>query len=312
MSTAAAGVLIRPLEARELDEAARIIRLAFGTFLGLPDPASLWPDRDYAATRYRTAPENALAAELDGALAGTNFLVRWGSFAFFGPLTVRPELWERGIAKKLLAPTIERFDSWGIKHSGLFTFPHSPKHVALYQKFGFWPRFLTAVMAKPAADRSAAFTTFSSLDRNGGDAALAVCREIAGAILDGLDLSVEIAAVRAQSLGDTVLLDGDGFAVCHCGAGTEAGGGSCYVKFAAVRPGAKAEKNFERLLAACETFAARRGMQRVDAGVNLARHQAYRAMLRAGYRTAFQGVAMQRPDGAGYNRPEVFAIDDWR
>src|SRR5579885_777496 len=151
MSTPAAGVLIRPLNASELDEAARIIRAAFGTFMGLPDPASLWPDRDYAATRYRAAPENALAAELDGALAGTNFLVRWGSFAFFGLLTIRPELWERGIAQKLLAPTMERFDSWGIKHSGLFTFPHSPKHIALYQKFGFWPRFLTAVMAKTAA-----------------------------------------------------------------------------------------------------------------------------------------------------------------
>ena len=31
-------IRIRPLEERELPEADRIIRLAFGTFMGLPDP----------------------------------------------------------------------------------------------------------------------------------------------------------------------------------------------------------------------------------------------------------------------------------
>ena len=141
---------------------------------------------------------------------------------------------------------------------------------------------------------------------------MAECREITGQILDGLNVSMEIAAVQAQSLGDTLLLDGDAFAVCHCGPGTEAGNGCCYVKFAAARPGPGAKRNFERLLAACESFAAERGLERVDAGVNLARREAYRAMMRAGYRTAMQGVAMQKPDGPGFNRPDVYVIDDWR
>ena len=312
MSTPAPDILIRSLRESELPEAARIIRVAFGTFFGLPDPASLWPDREYAATRYRAAPENVFAAELNGSLAGTNFLTRWGSFAFFGPLTVKPELWEHDIAKKLLAATIERFDSWGVPHSGLFTFAQSAKHIGLYQKFGFWPRFLTAIMSKPAADTGASFTNFSSLDEAGRDAALAECREIAGAILDGLDLSTEVCAVGAQSVGDTLLLDGDAFAICHCGPGTEAGNGSCFVKFAAVRPGPHAERNFDRLLAACESFAAQRGLERVDAGVNLERRDAYRTMMRAGYRSAIQGVAMQRPDVPGFNRPDVFVMDDWR
>lgn len=312
MTTPASDILIRPLRETELAEAARIVRVAFGTFLGLPDPATLWPDREYAGTRYRAAPGDVFAAELNGSLAGTNFLTRWGSFAFFGPLTVKPEFWDRGIAKKLLEPTIERFDSWDVAHSGLFTFPHSPKHIGLYQKFGFWPRFLTAVMTKAASGVSAAFTKFSSLDQAGRIRALAECREITEAIFEGLDLSVEISSVQTQSLGDTLLVDGDAFAVCHCGPGTEAGSGSCYVKFAAVRPGARAEKNFERLLAACESFAAQSGIEQVTAGVNVARAAAYRAMLRAGYRTAFQGVAMERHDKAGFNRPEVFVIDDWR
>ena len=58
--------------------------------------------------------------------------------------------------------------------------------------------------------------------------------------------------MQAQGLGETVLLhDGQdlvGFAVCHCGPGTEAGNQKCYVKFAAVKPGAVAEARFDQLL----------------------------------------------------------------
>jgi hypothetical protein len=40
---------IRPtvnnLDEKDLPEAARIVRLAFGTFLGAPDPETFWADR---------------------------------------------------------------------------------------------------------------------------------------------------------------------------------------------------------------------------------------------------------------------------
>ena len=42
-----------------------------------------------------------------------------------------------------------------------------------------------------------------------------------------------------QNLGDVVLTGAgplDGLAVCHIGAGSEAGGGTCYIKFGAARP----------------------------------------------------------------------------
>jgi hypothetical protein len=31
-----------------------------------------------------------------------------------------------------------------------------------------------------------------------------------------------------------------------------------------------------------------------------------------GFRTEMTGVAMQKPNQPGYNRPDVFALDDWR
>ena len=311
MSSPAPDVLIRPLRESELAEASLICRVAFGTFIGIPEPRNWALGRDYVAPRWRAAPEAVFAAELNGELAGTNFATRWGSFAFFGPLTIRPELWNRGIAQKLLAPTVDLFDSWGVKDAGLFTFAQSAKHIALYQKFGFWPRFLTALMSKSVTPVSASYRTFSALDQAGQSTALAFCREIAGAILDGLDLSPEIVSVERQSLGDTVILD-DAFAVCHCGPETEAGPGACYVKFAAARPGPHVQETFDRLLDACESLAAARGLERIEAGINLARGDAYRAMLRAGYRTQAQGVAMHRHDHPAHNRPDVFAIDDWR
>jgi GNAT superfamily N-acetyltransferase len=312
-----AKVEIRPLAEADLDDADRIFRLAFGTFLGLPEPASFMGDADLVRTRWRADPSAALGAYADGALVGSNFAASWGSFAFFGPLTVRPDLWNQGVARELLAPTIMLFERWGTRQAGLFTFAHSPKHIALYQKFGFWPQYLTAVMSKAVSSAAGAETvTYSELPARDRDACLADCRAITEAIYPGLDLRREIEAAADQAIGDTVLVRDGGrvsaFAVCHAGAGSEAGSGSAYVKFGAALPGRAAPRHFDRLLSACEAFARARGAERLVAGVNAARHEAYRALTARGFRASIQGVAMQRPNEAGFNRGDCFVIDDWR
>lgn len=310
-------VSVRAMHETDLPAARAICRLAFGTFLGAPDPSAFWADREYVFTRWRTDPTGAFAAEVDGTLAGSNFVTNWGSFGFFGPLTIRPELWNKGVAQSLLAPTMDLFEKWGTREAGLFTFAHSTGHIHLYQKFGFWPRFLTAIMSKPIeAGARATYSKYSEASASERKAAFEACRSLTDAIFEGLNVSLEIEGVAKQKLGETVLLWGgdtlDGFAICHCGEGTEAGKDACYIKFAAVKPGANAEKMFERLLDACAALGAERGLNRLDAGVNLGRSLAYRAMLRLGFRTQFQGVAMHRPDSPAYNRPDVYVVDDWR
>jgi len=217
---------IRPLRVGDLETADRVMRTAFGTFLGAPDPQAVFGDTDYVATRFRAAPDCAWAAELDGEVVGSNFATRWGSFGFFGPLTVRPDLWDRGIAGRLMEPVMAAFASWGLRQSGLFTFPHSAKHLGLYQKHGFWPRFLNPVMSKPVEGGAADLSTYSALSDGEREAARKAIRALTDAVFPGLDLERELRAVHGQSLGDTVLLhEGGGlagFAVCHCGAGTEA------------------------------------------------------------------------------------------
>ena len=125
----------------------------------------------------------------------------------------------------------------------------------------------------------------------------------------------EIRAVDTQRLGDTILLRDDSkvtaFAVCHVGPKTEAGSGACYVKFGAVRPEAGAQSSFERLLDSCEAFAASKGA-RLIAGVNMSHHEAYRTMVRRGFRTDLMGVAMQEGNQPGYNHSGVYVLDDWR
>lgn len=309
---------IRPLREADLPEADRIFRLAFGTFLGLPEPLTFAGDSDFVSTRWRASPEAALGAYADDLLVGSNFAARWGSFGFFGPLTVHPDLWDKGIARHLLASTMSLFERWGTRHVALFTFPHSAKHVGLYQTFGFWPQQLTPVMAKPVAAvvDADAWRAWSDLDGESRTATLNACRALTDAIYPGLDVTSEIESASGQRIGETVLVhDGKelvAFAICHLGKGSEAGSGTAYIKFGAARPGPAADAYFERLLSACEAMAHARGMAQLMAGVNTSRHDAYRQMLARGFRTVLQGVAMQLGNAPGYNRADCFVIDDWR
>ena len=318
VETGKRDISVRPLQESDLSTADHIMRVAFGTFLGLPDPASFMGDASYVRTRWKANPDAAFAAEINNEVVGSNFATNWGSVGFFGPLTIRPDLWDRGVGKRLMEPVMECFEKWQTKHAGLFTFAHSQKHIGLYQKFGFYPRFLTAIMSKPVelTGRGSVWTKFSDAPTADRAATLKTCRELTDAIYQGLDVGHEIRAVADQNLGDTVLLWNDsaltGLAVCHGGAGTEAGSGVLYVKFGAALPGGDAERNFSRLLDACEQLASSQSLSRLAAGVNLARQEAYRQMLARGFRTDFLGVAMAKPNESGYNRPGVYVIDDWR
>ena len=97
-------VSVRPLREDDLSEADRIMRLAFGTFFELPDPMTFMGDAGYVRTRWLAAPDAAFGAEVDGKLVGSNFATNWGSVGFFGPLTVEPDLWNKGIGSRLMDP----------------------------------------------------------------------------------------------------------------------------------------------------------------------------------------------------------------
>src|SRR5947207_176547 len=101
------SIKVRPLQENDLAAADHIMRLAFGTFLGLPEPTAFMGDASYVRARWLADPSAAFAAEAGGELGGSNFATNWGSVGFFGPLTVRPDLWGNGVGQLLIEPTLE-------------------------------------------------------------------------------------------------------------------------------------------------------------------------------------------------------------
>ena len=310
------AVHVRPMREGDVGAADRVMRLAFGTLRGVPDPSTTFGDAEFVRPRFRAAPDCAWVAEVDGEVVASVLAARWGSFAFFGPLTVRPDLWDSGIGSLLMPPVLEAFEGWDVRQAGLFTSPDSPKHLGLYQKHGFWPGSLTVLTAKETA--AGAASSYGLVSReDGGGAGLDEIRALTDEVFGGLDLGAEIAAVQEHGLGDTVVVRGDevleGVAVCHCGPGSEAGSNTCFVKFAAVRPGDGAGERFERLLDACEAFAAESGLGRLVAGVNTGRLDAYRRLLAHGFRIFATGVSMWlRPESPRFHGPADYVLDDLR
>lgn len=302
----------------DVDAADSVLRLAFGTVRGLSDPATAFGDRDLVRTRFRAAPECAWVAEADGEVVGSAFAARWGSFAFFGPLTVHPGLWDRGIGSRLLQPVLDAFTRWEVRQAGLFTFAASPKHLALYQKHGFWPGPLTVLTAKEVDPLSRHAYDVASRELDGGsEHVLEEIRRLTDRVFPGLDVTGEVVTAQEQKIGDTVLVrrDGsvEGVAVCHTGPGSEAGGDTCYVKFAAVSPGRDATARFGRLLDACEAFSATAGLGRLEAGVNAGRLDAYRSLLDRRFRIEQIGVSMRlRPEDEHFDSASDFVISDLR
>jgi GNAT superfamily N-acetyltransferase len=293
------SLVVRPMRESDFVAAQDVHRLAFARFFGM-DPAKFRPGNRTIAMRASAYPENALVAEQGGVLVGSAIALSWGRVAIVGPISVHPDRWSGGIGRALMTEVMARIDARSFDHSVLFTHPQSPRHLRLYETFGFWSRELTALMSRGVDTAHGSAVGGYCIDGE-------QCRAIAAANFPGLDLTREIEALAVRKLGALVAVDG-GFAICHFGPGSEAREGTIYVKFAAVRPGDA--RGFAALLDAVEAHAISVGAQRVALGVNCARRGAYHALQARGYRVDSYGVNMHRPDSAGWDLPDRYAVCD--
>lgn len=299
------SVEVEDLQAVDLPAARTLVREAFAQVLGEAEPGEFWDQRDYVSGRWHAPHSHWFKAKAGETLVGVACVVRWGEHAVIGPVAVAPAYWEQDIAKQLMARITRLIDQWGCVHAGLFTFPDSPRHLGLYQHFGFWPRCLAAVMVRPL---SGSVVPANSAWQGELSALQAHCRNITEAISLGLEVEGEILAVQQHGLG-AVVATSDGFAICHYGERCEAGPDVCYVRFAAVRPGADAS-SLARLIEQCEALAAQHSARQLMLGVNTGRLRAYRWLLEAGFSIRILGVSMHR--GTGYDGETVLLLDDWR
>lgn len=81
---------IRPevskLHKKDVPEAARILRLAFGTFLGVPDPETFWTDRDYVYGRQAAAHVASFGATLEGKFSRLQLCHQLGKRGLLWPI----------------------------------------------------------------------------------------------------------------------------------------------------------------------------------------------------------------------------------
>ncbi len=234
----ASGLRVRLMQPADLPAADRILRLSFGTELGLADPMTFRGDSGIVVNRYQMYPEASFVAEHEGQVAGFGIASHWGSVGVVGPICVLPTHWGNGIARALVTRVVGAIDAWGCGAAGLFTNPLSPRHMRLYQDFGFWPRGLVVVLARSAQSIEVPRAPWHWLGGGDRGSLLDEVRALSAQAFPGLDLSREIAGVLDHHHGDLVTCHEDGqltgLAVCHFGAGSEGGSRNLFIKYAQV------------------------------------------------------------------------------
>ena len=231
-----------------------------------------------------------------------------------------PECWNQGIGHHLLTAAVAKLDQWNSRLSGLFTFPQSSKHIRLYQKFGFWPDRLIAVMSKPMQSageiQDSHFIKASEINPEKTDRFLAECREITHSIYPGWDLSGEISTVLSAKHGECLGIMGNNrlqaFAVCHYGAGSEGGSEQCFIKAAAVKPDADSSHWFSQLINGCESLAEAQQLPTLTLGVHTNRSAAYQNLLESGFSLFLQGISMVRLAADEQSSERHYVLGDWR
>src|SRR5713101_3948525 len=152
----------------------------------------------------------------------------------------------------------------------------------MYQKFGYKPKGLVVVAAKPMDRREIVQATrpprpglgvrrYSSLEKARKKAAMLRVRRITNGIWRGMDLGKEVEIVDGLALGDTLLLEKGreviGFAVVHMPPNSEAPYGAAYIKFLAIDARHRKPEYLHVLLAAVEEMAATAQLGQVVAPV---------------------------------------------
>jgi predicted N-acetyltransferase YhbS len=324
-------IKVRRVRKGDLSRMREVLESAFGDFferqLGTR-PRQVFGGAQYVHHRWLMEPWGCFVAEEnEGKIVGVSLAVCWGAVGIFGPVAVLTPYQNQKVAQQLIRAAQGFFDENKVTLQGVVTFPYSPKHLVLYQKFDFKPRALVAITAKSLERRESTMPMkaprgapelkrFSAYEESKKKALLGRLKTLTGRIYRGLDLTKEIEIVDGLALGDTLLLEKDGgvlgFAICHTPGVSEAPQGALYIKYLGIDPARRRPEHFLQLLAGCEEFGVTAGCQRIIAPVYTGYWRAYQTLLTSGYQMDMLMLRMKRGKSDDYEHEEDFVLDDWR
>jgi ribosomal protein S18 acetylase RimI-like enzyme len=327
-------VQIRRVRKGDLSKVRDVFEQSFGDFLERQlgtRPRQAFNGAQYVHHRWLMEPWGCFVAEEDGAkIVGAALAVTWGTLGLVGPVAVLTHYHNQSIAQQLMRAVQEFFDENKSTLHGAVTYATSPKHLALYHKFGFKAKALTAVMSRtlerpgarpavarpPVAKSTLTVRRFSSLEETKKKAALARFHRITNGVCRGMELAKEIEIVDGLALGDTLLLERGtellGFAIYHAPGVSEAPTGCLYVKYLAIDPRHRKPEHLEQFVSGIEELAQEQGLSRVILPVYLRYWLAYSTLIRCGYQIEFTMVRMQKGKPEDYEDPADLVLDDWR
>lgn len=121
-----------------------------------------------------------VAAEIDGKLAGSNFLWESDAMAGIGPITIDPNLQNGSIGRELMADVIRRGEERGFHSIRLVQAAYHNRSLALYTKLGFDTVEPLSLINGEPVNVSTAGRTVRAMKLEDVDAADKLCRSVHG------------------------------------------------------------------------------------------------------------------------------------
>jgi len=324
-------IKIRRVRKGDLSKVRDVIEQAFGDFFERQvgtRPRQVFGGAQYVHHRWLMEPWGCFVAEEgDGKIVGAAVAVVWGTLGLVGPIAVLTHYQNQDIGQQLLTACQGFFDENRATLQGVATYPYSPKHLVLYQKFGYRPRGLVAITSKHLDRREIVHATkgprpgvgvrrYSSLEEAKKKPAMLKFRRITNSFWRGMDVGKEVEIVDGLALGDTLLLEKGreliGFAIVHMPPNSEAPHGAAYIKFLAIDPRHKRPEHLQALLSAVEEMAAGAQLAQVVTPVYTYYWTAYQTLLARGYHVDFTMVRMKRGKQESDEDGNDLVLDDWR
>ena len=146
-------VKLRPGLPTDVEACARIFFEAFGAIAGQHNFPSDVPSMEVGIdliTMLLTHPHFfSVVAELDGKIVGSNFLDERSKIAGLGPITVDPNIQNRGIGRRLMEAALDRAHEKAHPGVRLLQTAYHGRSLALYASLGFQVREGIACMQGP-------------------------------------------------------------------------------------------------------------------------------------------------------------------